>query len=145
LLDLDRHFRLPDLPTHRGRIRFMLKMWIRRWGLAVLTMCVIFVFSSRSSAELPNFGRWDYFVKKGGHVLGYGLLALSYWRGLNLERGKKLFAWQLAVCYAITDEIHQVFVPGRHPSLFDILFFDNLGAMLGLILWERIAMGQRKL
>jgi len=123
----------------------MLKMWVRHWGLAMLVMSVIFVFSSRSSTELPNFGIWDYFVKKGGHVLEYGLLALTYWRGLDLKHGKKRIAWELAVCYAITDEIHQIFVPGRHPSLFDVLFFDNLGAMLGLLLWERITMGKRKL
>ena len=116
----------------------MLKLWIRHWGPAVLMMAVIFAFSSRASAELPNFGNWDYYVKKGGHALGYGLLALVYWRGLGLERGKKWFAWGLAICYAITDEIHQSFVPGRHPSLVDVFLFDNLGAILGLILWGRI-------
>ena len=72
-------------------------------------------------------------------MLGYGLLALAYWRGLDLARGKEWLAWGLAICYAITDEIHQAFVPGRHPSAVDILLFDNLGAILGLILWERIS------
>ena len=49
-----------------------------RWLPAVLVMAVIFVFSSIPSDELPNFGLWDLLVKKGGHVLGYGLLALAY-------------------------------------------------------------------
>ncbi len=71
-------------------------------------------------------------------MLGYGLLALAYWYGLDLVRGKKWLAWGLAICYAITDEIHQAFVPGRHPSLFDVFFFDNLGAFLGLILGDWI-------
>jgi len=114
----------------------MLKLWIRHWGPAVLMMAVIFAFSSRASTELPNFGNWDYYVKKGGHAVGYGLLALAYWRGLGLEPGKKWFAWGLAICYAITDEIHQIFVPGRHPSVLDVLLFDNLGAIVGLSLWE---------
>jgi VanZ family protein len=113
----------------------MSKTWIMRWGPAVLMMVTIFVFSARPSTGLPDFGSWDYFVKKGGHMFGYGLLALTYWRGLDLEPGKKWLAWGLAICYAITDEIHQRFVPGRHPSLFDILFFDNLGAVLGLVVW----------
>lgn len=116
----------------------ILKIWLRSWGMAALMMLIIFAFSSRPSAALPNFGSWDYFIKKGGHALGYGLLALAYWRGLKLEHGKQKLAWELAICYAITDEIHQAFVPGRHPALFDILFFDNLGAMLGLIFWEHI-------
>jgi VanZ family protein len=107
-------------------------------------MVVIFVFSSRASAELPGFGIWDTIVKKGGHVFGYGLLALSYWRGLNLERDKRWLAWVLAICYAVTDEIHQGFVPGRHPSPLDVLLFDNLGAIVGLILWERITIGRQR-
>ncbi len=119
-------------------IRFMSKTWMARWGPAGLAMVTIFLFSARPSTELPDLGHWDYFVKKGGHLLGYALLALAYWRGLNLEPGKRWFAWGLAICYAITDELHQGFVPGRHPSLFDILFFDNLGAVLGLVLWESI-------
>jgi VanZ family protein len=116
----------------------MLKIWLRRWGPAALMMAAIFIFSSRPSTALPDFGFWDYFVKKGGHMLGYGLLALAYWRGLGLTRGRKWLAWGFAIGYAVTDEIHQAFVPGRHPSLFDVLFFDNLGALLGLILWEPI-------
>ncbi|HSB02299.1 MAG TPA: VanZ family protein [Anaerolineales bacterium] len=124
----------------------MLKICARRWGPAVLMMAVIFIFSSRSSADLPDFGTWDYFVKKGAHMLGYGLLALAYWRGLDFERSKRWVAWGLAICYAITDEIHQSFVPGRHPSLVDVFLFDNLGAILALILLGRIGnlIGRRR-
>ncbi|HLO28939.1 MAG TPA: VanZ family protein [Anaerolineales bacterium] len=117
---------------------------MRRWGPAMLMMAVIFIFSARPSSALPDFGIWDYLVKKGGHALGYALLALAYWRGLGLVRGKKLLAWELAICYAITDEIHQVFVPGRHPSPVDVLIFDNLGALLGLIFWEYMVMRRQQ-
>ncbi|HRQ24773.1 MAG TPA: hypothetical protein PLF42_15205, partial [Anaerolineales bacterium] len=50
---------------------------VPRWLPAVVLMLVIFGFSSRPGDDLPSFGGWDYFVKKGGHGLGYGLLALS--------------------------------------------------------------------
>lgn len=110
----------------------MLKTWVYRWSPAALLMVVIFVLSARPSTEMPSFGIWDYFVKKGGHVAGYGLLALTYWRGLGLERGGKWLAWGLAICYAITDEIHQSFVPGRHPALWDVILFDNFGALIFL-------------
>lgn len=116
----------------------MVKLWLHRWGPAVLMMAVIFIFSARPSAEMPSFGFLDYVVKKGGHMLGYGLLALAYWHGLDLEGGKKWLAWGLAISYAITDEVHQNFVPGRHPSPVDVLVFDNLGAILGLILWDSL-------
>lgn len=117
----------------------MFKLWLRRWGPAALMMAVIFIFSARPSAEMPSFGLLDYVVKKGGHMLGYGLLALAYWHGLDLEGGKKWLAWGLAIGYAITDEVHQSFVPGRHPSPVDVLVFDNLGAILALILWDPLS------
>ena len=102
-------------------------------------MAAIFAFSSRTSNELPNFGSWDYFVKKSAHGLGYGLLALTYWRGLGNRRNLHWAAWLMALAYSATDEFHQSFVPGRHPSVTDVLVFDNLGALLtvNLAAWVR--------
>jgi VanZ family protein len=98
-------------------------------------MAAIFALSSRPSDELPRFGSVDALVKKSGHMLGYGLLALSYWRGFGWDRGRRGHAWALAVAYAATDELHQAFVPGRHPSAVDVLLFDAVGAALAL--WLR--------
>jgi VanZ family protein len=106
-------------------------------------MAAIFLFSTRPSSGLPNFGSWDYFVKKGGHVLGYAVLALAYWRGFDWLAASRERAWLLAICYAITDEIHQVFVPGRHPSPGDVLLFDNVGALLGLVLGAYLRRSRR--
>lgn len=105
---------------------------VPRWLPAVLLMLVIFGFSSRPGDDLPSFGGWDYFVKKGAHALGYGLLALSYLRTLP-NRSYKL-AWILALLYSATDEFHQSFVPGRRASLIDVLVFDNFGALVGLFI-----------
>ncbi len=49
---------------------------ILRWLPAILVMVIIFGFSSIPSREMPSFGFWDLLVKKGAHMLGYGLLAL---------------------------------------------------------------------
>lgn len=95
-------------------------------------MSVIFLFSSQPSEKLPDLGWADRLLKKGGHMLGYGLLALSYWNGLGWDGRKRPLAWLLAVFYAATDEFHQSFVDGRHPSIWDVLVFDNLGALLSL-------------
>lgn len=65
-------------------------------------------------------------------MLGYGLLALSYWNALDRAKGKRPVAWLLAVFYAVTDEFHQSFVPGRNASFWDVLIFDNLGALISL-------------
>ncbi len=111
---------------------------LRRWAPACLVMIAIFTFSSRTSSELPNFGALDYVVKKAGHVLGYGLLALAYWWGLALDRKRLRYAWLLAVAYAASDEFHQLFVAGRHASVIDVLLFDGGGAAVFLWLAQRI-------
>lgn len=95
-------------------------------------MSIIFFFSSQPSEKLPDLGWADTIFKKGGHMLGYGLLALSYWHGFGWDGGSRPFAWLLAVLYAGTDEFHQSFVNGRGASLWDVLIFDNLGALIAL-------------
>jgi len=95
-------------------------------------MLVIFWFSAQPSSELPVFDWADRIVKKGGHMLGYALLGLSYWRAFDFKAEKRWIAWLLAVLYALTDELHQSFVPGRHPSWWDVILFDNFGALIAL-------------
>lgn len=107
---------------------------VPRWLPAFLLMLVIFAFSSRTSSELPNFHSWDYFIKKGAHAFGYGLLALSYMHMFNWDKKRYWLAWLLAILYSATDEFHQSFVPGRHSAISDVLLFDNLGAIIALTL-----------
>jgi VanZ family protein len=114
---------------------------VPRWLPSLLMMLAIFAFSSRTSNELPNFGGWDYFVKKSAHGVGYGLLALSYLRAL--PRRNYVLAWLLAILYSATDEFHQSFVPGRHAAITDVLVFDNLGALIALFLYYQICHPER--
>ena len=113
-----------------------------RWLPAVLVMAVIFAFSSIPSDEMPRFGLWDLLVKKGGHMLGYGLLTLAYLFALSPRVGGHavrpcVVAFVLAVLYALSDEFHQSFVPGRHPSWVDAVLVDSAGAGLALLLYWR--------
>jgi VanZ family protein len=109
------------------------KNFFERWGWSVLMMGVIFAFSAASGKDLPNFGSVDYWIKKGSHMLGYGLLALTYWHGLGRDRKRWGLPWLLAVLYAVTDEFHQSFIAGRHPSPIDVFLFDGGGAGLALM------------
>ena len=95
-------------------------------------MLVIFLFSAQTSSELPDFSWADALIKKGGHVLGYAMLAMSYWRVFDFQERRQWLAWSLTLLYAVTDEFHQSFVSGRHASIWDILVFDNLGALFAL-------------
>ena len=100
-------------------------------------MMIIFIFSSQPSNELPNFDWADTIIKKGIHVIGYAMLARSYWYALGMPENKRRAAWLLALLYALTDELHQIFVPGRQPSIWDVLIFDNLGAISSLWMMSR--------
>jgi VanZ family protein len=114
-----------------NRLRFS------RWVPAMLTMAVIFWFSSRPSSELPNFGLVDLLIKKSGHVFEYAVLTFWLWYALEFRQERAWVAWLTAFLFAITDEIHQSFVPGRNPSVWDVVILDNAGAILGLWLAHR--------
>lgn len=108
-----------------------------RWLPAVVIMAIIFFLSSTPKAALPQFGWMDVIIKKAGHVCGYGLLTVAYWYALGFERRCWWLAILLALIYAITDEFHQSFVPGRHATVIDVVAFDGVGASIGLILASR--------
>ena len=119
----------------------------KRWGPALLVMAVIFIGSSISSEEIPQYnGAWDFIIKKSGHLLEYGVLAARVLRGLagrgwggapaDAEapgRGHLAAAVLLAALYGVTDEFHQRFTPGRGARPLDVAI-DILGASLGLAL-----------
>jgi len=107
-------------------------------------MAAIFIASSIPKEEMPAFGFWDLLVKKGGHLLGYGLLAVAYLHALTNGQQANLaqvvWAILLAGLYGATDEFHQLFVAGRGASLVDVLI-DSVGAMIGS--GVRVGMGLR--
>jgi len=120
----------------------MKKVNLLNWVPAFIIMAIIFWFSSQPADELPVFSWADTLVKKSGHMIGYGLLVLGYWYALGMDKKQRWLAWLLAVLFALTDEYHQAFVRGRHPSLADVLIFDNIGALLAL--WLGTVLKQKR-
>jgi VanZ family protein len=97
-------------------------------------MALIFIFSSIPASKMPNFGTFDFSIKKLGHMMGYALLAPAYLRGVGKKGTTELaLAWLMAFLYAFTDETHQAFVPGRSSSIVDV-GIDGLGSLAGLSL-----------
>jgi VanZ family protein len=102
-----------------------------RLSPAIVMAAAIFVFSSLPSRELPDFGSWDVLAKKGAHGLEYGLLAVSLWGGLSWKKKLWWLAIVAAAAYGATDELHQSFTPGRHPSVIDV-GIDTAGAAVAI-------------
>jgi len=106
---------------------------IKRWWPALIMMALIFIFSAMPSDDIPSFGIFDFSIKKLSHMIGYLILTRTYLHGIGkTRRGAEFVAWLLAVLYAMTDEFHQSFVPGRSSGWLDV-GIDSFGAMLGLL------------
>ncbi len=80
----------------------------------------------------------QFVIRKGAHMSEYALLAILLI--LHLEcydfsnRKKFLLALGLAVCYAASDEFHQIFVPGRAGRFADVCI-DSAGSLAGLLFY----------
>ncbi|WP_019412445.1 VanZ family protein [Paenisporosarcina sp. TG20] len=77
----------------------------------------------------------NYLIRKSAHFFTYLILALLVLNAVRKSRiyGIKSFTISLGICvlYAISDETHQLFVPGRGGQATDVLI-DTSGAMLGI-------------
>ena len=106
-----------------------------RWLPLLLWMGLIFIVSGTPGDEIPRFGVADFLIKKGGHAVAYAVLALLAKRAT----GRYDVALVITFLYAISDEIHQLFVVGRYGQPLDVLI-DLLGGLFGLGVyrwWER--------
>jgi len=109
---------------------------VQAWLPVLIWMTVIFLFSSQpySGAVTERFfGTYNVPVRKIGHAAEYAILYLLSRRAFALSgqwwHGKaSLFGLILACLYALTDEWHQSFVPGRSAALSDA-GIDSIGAL----------------
>jgi VanZ family protein len=101
-----------------------------RWLPVLLWAAVIFAFSSIPALN-SGLGTWDTILRKGAHTAEYAVLAVLLVRAT----GSYAWAFALAVAYAGTDEVHQLFVRGRHGSPVDVAI-DAVGAAVGLAVWR---------
>ena len=136
----------------------MNKVW--SWFFVIVWMFVIFYLSHQPASEssrlslsvadwllsvisviLPDglfvFEPFHFYIRKAAHFIAYfilGVLALRAFR-VSGARGWKsvVCAFALSFVYAISDEFHQLFVPGRGAQVRDVLI-DGLGALVGILL-----------
>ena len=119
--------------------------------IPVLIMIFIFVqsafpadLSSRESGLIVSLVRhfWDadpetitFTVRKCAHFIEYLALGWSLLLPATKRFGRTggLYAWIFGSLYAVTDEIHQIFVEGRSCEFSDMLL-DSAGVLTGLLI-----------
>lgn len=118
------------------------------WILVVACMVAIFYFSSQTASEsayqssiILDFlnrifgeGFTDFVVRKIAHFLEFTGLCVLFNSALFFTKGKRqvILSIILTSLYAITDEVHQIFVEGRSCEFRDWCI-DTLGGITGAI------------
>ena len=130
-----------------------MSFWLRAWlpvaiGVGVIVLeSTTFFGANHTSGPLrwlyqTLFGavsdtEWDvihFYLRKSGHFLGYGLLALAWLRAWWLTLPRSVFVTDALLALlgtaatASADELHQTFLPGRTGTPWDVLI-DCSGAI----------------
>lgn len=129
------------------------------WLAVLLWMFLIFFMSSQvatQSNELstgvteivvntlkkvsPNINidikAFNHIVRKNAHFISYLILGILTSRAFKHSKVSSFsfYAFILCVVYATSDEIHQLFVPGRGAQVTDV-FIDSIGSLTGIVLY----------
>lgn len=89
--------------------------------------------------NLYDFLYWHHYLRKAGHVLGYGMLGLLLLRAFRATLAHRgtwigqaiIFAWLGTACVAAMDEWHQSFIPSRTGTPWDVLL-DSVAGLTAL-------------
>jgi VanZ family protein len=115
------------------------------WILSVLWLGVIFLFSARTASDYHNSAsflfninlpQWLTFaVWESGHFLEYLVLGFFMLSAVSSTFKLKkpmqiIIVMAICILYALSDEIHQLYVPGRTFQALDLIL-DTLGSASG--------------
>ena len=103
------------------------------WLPVVLWAGLIFTLSAIPGLG-TGLGTWDLVLRKLAHMAEYAVLGALLVRAVQREP----LAALIGSAYAVTDEVHQAFVTGRHASPLDWLI-DTAGVIAGVLLYTRWA------
>ena len=142
---------------------------LKAWVAAILWLIVIFIESS-AWLSAHNTGRilypvlhylfgmtharfehWHVYIRKGGHVFGYGLLSILLFRAWRetlpvASNAKWAVRWASiallgTALVASLDEWHQSYLPSRTGTPWDVLLDTcaGLGAQILVLLWVKLS------
>jgi VanZ family protein len=110
--------------------------FVTLWFPAILWSAFIFFWSSIPDLKIQIFvGIINFVIRKILHITEFAILSFLYYRAVNNNSLPKKFSQHffpviLSFLFAISDEIHQYFVPGRGCSAKDVII-DTVGIFFG--------------
>lgn len=113
--------------------------------IAIVVMRVIKRVIPTATIEL---GPLNNVIRKSAHFFAYLMLGALSTKALAVlrvrSRGLQIaLAWVLCAGFAVSDEIHQLYVPGRGGQVRDVIL-DVCGATVGIAIVQLAAMGRRE-
>lgn len=124
--------------------------------LVAIWMIIIFLMSSFDATESTNQSNFivniitnifkieniellSFIIRKLAHFTEYLILGFLTINMLNKNDISKKYLLSILICiiYATSDEIHQIFVPGRACQIRDVLI-DSIGSITGVYLYKLI-------
>jgi len=103
------------------------------WLPVVAWAALIFTLSSIPGLG-TGLGDADLVLRKLAHTVEYAILGFLLVRALRSQP----VALLLGVAYAVTDELHQHFVPDRHADPLDVAI-DAVGVAIGVLAAGRLS------
>ncbi len=102
------------------------KLWV-----PVFAWCWFIFYLSGIPQLGTGWGVWDLILRKAAHITEYFILTFLLYRAFKgyfnfSSFYLSLWTFSLSFLYAVSDEIHQAFVPTRDPSAKDV-FIDTIG------------------
>lgn len=107
----------------------------KKYTPALLWMIFIFYLSSRHSAVSTDVYIITFAINKTLHLIEYAILVILFFYPLQKIKPSILYS----LLFAVSDEIHQHFVPGRQGCVRDV-FIDMLGILIGILIihfWQK--------
>ena len=108
------------------------------WLPPLLWMALIYYGSAQPTLPSLTHSLLDSLVKYGAHFVEYAVLALLWYRAIysRFPHPKiQPLALIIIIAYALSDEFHQSFVPGRSATWQDVAV-DVIGGASALLAWN---------
>jgi len=108
----------------------------KSFSVAALCERIVEFFAGKDIITDANRKSFEFYVRKLAHVTEYFVLCMLFYRaflaGGSSYRKSAATSFIFSFLYAVTDEIHQIFVAGRGPSPVDV-GVDTIGMLLYLL------------